>query len=109
MAAMTLGSLLDPLGLDLSSAKAVGQALRLAAETTGAPAVNCANGLPAEVMEQGRAADATVVAVNPHVRWSRLYGMVSARPATQPTTGEPASGLSGGGRTPPSRARRRTP
>ncbi|MEU6783056.1 hypothetical protein ABZ912_27995 [Nonomuraea angiospora] len=88
--------LLLALGLDLSSAKAVDQALRLAAETTGALAVKCSSGLPAEVIEQARAAGTTVVAVNPDIPWSRLYGLVSTLLATQPTTGEPASGLGGG-------------
>ncbi|WP_217370124.1 PucR family transcriptional regulator [Nonomuraea antri] len=88
--------LLLALGLDLSSATAVGAALRLAAETNGALAVKCANGLPGQVIEQARAAGATVVAVNPDIPWSRLYGLVSTLPATRPATGEPVSGLAGG-------------
>ncbi|GAA4101068.1 PucR family transcriptional regulator [Nonomuraea soli] len=84
-------------GLDLSSSAAVDQALRHAAETGGALAVKCADGLPAAVMERAREAGTTVVRVNPDIAWSRLYGLVSTLLATQPTTtGEPAATLGGG-------------
>ncbi|WP_222871229.1 helix-turn-helix domain-containing protein [Nonomuraea sp. PA05] len=88
--------LLLALGLNLSSPRAVRQALRLASETGGALAVKCASGLPADVAEQARTAGTTVVAVNPDIPWSRLYGLVSTLLATQPATGEPASGPAGG-------------
>ncbi|GAA2205062.1 PucR family transcriptional regulator [Nonomuraea monospora] len=84
--------LLLALGLDLSSPRAVGQALRLASETGGALAVKYASGLPAGVAEQARAAGATVVAVNPDIPWSRLYGLASTLLATQPNSPEPAGG-----------------
>ena len=90
------GHLLLGVGLDIADRDALGAALRTAADHSCALAVKCPSPPPPEVSAQVAETGVPVLAVDPHVPWTRVQRLVTTILAARAAVAEPSGGATGG-------------